>query len=67
MLGTTLRQFAVDESGATAIEYGVLVACLSAALIAAFTLLGDNLGNLFGDTESGVSAVLIEATESMSD
>ena len=40
-------QFAQDESGATAIEYGLIAALISVALIAAATLLGGNLGTLF--------------------
>ena len=40
-------QFAQDESGATAIEYGLIAALISVALIAAATLVGGNLGNLF--------------------
>lgn len=40
-------RFAQDESGATAIEYGLIAALISVALIAAATLVGGNLGTLF--------------------
>jgi len=36
-----------DESGATAIEYGLIAALISVALIAGATTLGDNLNTTF--------------------
>jgi pilus assembly protein Flp/PilA len=36
-----------DESGATAVEYGLMVALIAVAIIVAVTLLGTNLSNLF--------------------
>lgn len=36
-----------DESGATAIEYGLIAALISVALIAGATTLGDQLNELF--------------------
>jgi len=35
------------DSGATAVEYGLMVALIAIVIIAAVTLLGGNLGNLF--------------------
>ncbi|MCW5744924.1 MAG: Flp family type IVb pilin [Alphaproteobacteria bacterium] len=43
-MSVLLRNLASDESGATAIEYGLIVVLLSTAAIAAFTLIGTNLG-----------------------
>lgn len=40
-------QFAQDESGATAIEYGLIAALISVALIVAATAVGGNLSTLF--------------------
>ncbi len=40
-------RFAQDESGATAIEYGLIAALISVGIILAATALGDSLGNLF--------------------
>ena len=45
-------QFAKDESGATAIEYGLIAALVSVAAIAALRGMGESLSNLFG-TVSG--------------
>lgn len=36
-------RFAKDESGATAIEYGLIAALVAVAAIAGFKLVGDNL------------------------
>jgi len=44
---TTLRRFVRDESGATAIEYGLIAALVSVAAIAALGALGSSLSNIF--------------------
>jgi pilus assembly protein Flp/PilA len=36
-----------DESGATAIEYGLIAALIAVAAIAAFQLVGTNLSQIF--------------------
>ena len=43
----TIAQFAKDESGATAIEYGLIAALIAVGIIAAATLLGNSLASLF--------------------
>lgn len=42
-------RFAQDESGATAIEYGLIAALISVVIITAVTLLGNNLTTVFDD------------------
>ncbi len=42
-------RFAKDESGATAIEYGLIAALISVAIITAVGLLGGTLNNVFTD------------------
>ena len=42
-------RFAQDESGATAIEYGLIAALISVVIIAAVTLLGTNLTTVFNN------------------
>jgi len=49
------RMFAVDR-GATAVEYGLIVALIALAIIATVTLVGTNLGNLFGDVAGNLPA-----------
>jgi pilus assembly protein Flp/PilA len=44
-----------DRSGATAIEYGLIAALVSVAGIAAFSLLGDSLNDLFDLVSSAVA------------
>ena len=41
-------KFLKDESGATAIEYGLIAALVSVAAIVALTSLGGSLKNIFG-------------------
>lgn len=38
-----------DESGATAIEYGLIAALISVALVAGATTLGTSIGNTFNN------------------
>ncbi len=42
-----LQSFCRDESGATAIEYGLIAALISVAAIAAMGAMGDSLQTLF--------------------
>ena len=43
----TVARFANDESGATAIEYGLIAALIAVGIIAAATTLGGSLSSLF--------------------
>jgi pilus assembly protein Flp/PilA len=42
-----VARFANDESGATAIEYGLIAALIAVGIIAAATTLGTSLSGLF--------------------
>ncbi|QGM45744.1 Flp family type IVb pilin [Methylocystis heyeri] len=42
-----VSQFAKDETGATAIEYGLIASLISIVAIAAFNAVGTNLQNKF--------------------
>lgn len=42
-----VRNFWYDEAGATAVEYGLMVALIAGAIIAAVQLVGTNLNTLF--------------------
>lgn len=44
-----------DESGATAIEYGLIAALISIAAIAAMTSVGSSLSNTFSKVSSSLS------------
>ncbi|MGO4672227.1 Flp family type IVb pilin [Bosea sp. 2YAB26] len=41
-------RFAKDESGATAIEYGLIAGLIAVVIIGAATIVGTQLGLLFG-------------------
>lgn len=41
------QQFAKDEEGVTAIEYGLIAALIAVAIITAVGLVGGNLSNVF--------------------
>jgi pilus assembly protein Flp/PilA len=43
------------ERGASAVEYGLLVALIAIAIIVAVSLLGTNLSNIFNKTASSIS------------
>jgi len=44
---TKVKNFIREEEGASAVEYGLLVALIAAVIIAAVTLLGQNLRDTF--------------------
>jgi len=47
-----VKRFAKDESGATAIEYGLIAAGISVAIIAAVQSLGGRIGTTFNNVAS---------------
>ena len=49
---TILRNLINDESGATAIEYGLIAALISVAAIAAFKAVGSSLTTTFNGVSS---------------
>ncbi|MDH3234899.1 MAG: Flp family type IVb pilin [Alphaproteobacteria bacterium] len=48
----TFRSFIADESGATAIEYGLIAALVSVAGIVALEAMGSSLSQMFGTVSS---------------
>ncbi len=51
-----VRQVLNDQTGATALEYGFLVAFVSAVLLGGAVLLAGSLENMFGFVASRVTA-----------
>jgi len=49
-----LLRLAADESGATAIEYGLIVALIAVAIITAVTRLGTNLNDSLSKAGSAI-------------
>jgi len=51
---TAIRKFFTDESGATAIEYGLIAALVSVAGVTALSSMGDGLGTLWGSVTTNL-------------
>lgn len=51
-----VSRFVRDESGATAIEYGLIAALISVVIIAAVTALGGTLKGVFSSINTSLSA-----------
>jgi len=52
---TKLVRFVKDESGATAIEYGLIAAAMGLALVAVMPLLANTLKNTFTSLSTHIS------------
>ncbi len=53
-----IKSFCVDESGATAIEYGLIAALVSVAAIGALTTMGDTLNTLFSTVSNSMNSAV---------
>lgn len=58
---TVIRSFLKDESGATAIEYGLIAALVSVAAIVALGAMGDALVVIFDTVESELTSAATQA------
>jgi pilus assembly protein Flp/PilA len=56
MFRAKVRTFIADETGATAIEYGLLAMLAALGIIGSFTLVGNALVNLFDNGTAGTLA-----------
>ena len=50
-----LRNFVKDESGASAVEYGLLVALIAVVIIGAVTVLGQSVSTVFTKVSGKIS------------
>ncbi len=53
-----IKHFFLDESGATAIEYGLIAALVSVAAISALTAMGNSLELMFGSVANTLEAAV---------
>ncbi len=53
-----LKKIRKDESGATAIEYGLIAALVSVAAIGALTAMGGSLQNMFTTVSNALTAAV---------
>ncbi|MGH6947804.1 MAG: Flp family type IVb pilin [Kiloniellales bacterium] len=58
---TVIRSFLKDESGATAIEYGLIAALVSVAAIVALGAMGDALVVIFETVKSELTSAAAQA------
>ena len=49
-----IRRFLADESGATAIEYGLIVGLISLAIVTALSATGTSVGDIWNDNANRV-------------
>jgi pilus assembly protein Flp/PilA len=54
-----IAQFAKEESGATAIEYGLIAALIALGIIAAATTLGSSISGVFNTISGRLDAVVV--------
>ena len=54
---STIKRFVSDESGATAIEYGLIAAGISVAIVTIVQTVGTSLIGTFTKVETGLTTV----------
>lgn len=52
----SMRAFLRDDSGVTAIEYGLIAALIAVVIIGALSLVGKDLSNVFSSVQSGLNS-----------
>lgn len=62
MLIANLRNLIADESGATAIEYGLIAALVSVAAIGALTAMGNSLETMFTNVSNALDTAVTSGT-----
>ncbi len=55
---TTMKNLLRDESGATAIEYGLIAALVSVAAIGALSAMGTSLTSIFGTVSTQLNTAV---------
>jgi len=56
-MGEKLHAYLRDENGATAIEYGLIVALIALVIVTSVTLLGNNVQGLFNYVTNSVTPI----------
>ena len=54
-MGVSITRFIRDKSGATAVEYGLIAAGITVAIIATVFALGTNLNDTFSTVSNGMN------------
>ncbi|MET3899280.1 pilus assembly protein Flp/PilA [Devosia sp. UYZn731] len=65
MLRTAIARFLRDQSGATAIEYGLIAALVAVAIISTLVVFGTNLTALYAGGTGSAATVIGNAANSL--
>lgn len=65
--GLIFSRFLNDESGATAIEYGLIAALIGVGLIAGATAFADSLNGMFSDVDGKMAEAFDSPSEADTD
>jgi pilus assembly protein Flp/PilA len=57
MLTTYMKHYTRDDEGATAVEYGIMVAAIAAVIITLVILLGEQIQDAFTTVTGGMSEI----------
>lgn len=57
MIMNSIKKFILDDTGVTAIEYGLIAALIAVGIIAAVTTIGERLVLAFEKIRDGLSAI----------
>jgi len=55
ILVSQLKALSRDEEGASAVEYGLILGLIAVAIVAVLLLMKDNLQDLFGNANTGLT------------
>ena len=55
-MSVLIAQFCTDDSGATAIEYGLIAALIAVVIIGGASTLGHKLGNTFNEVSNNIGS-----------
>lgn len=53
-----LRRLLADEGGATAVEYGLIIACIFIAVLGAFSLFAGNTTNMYNTVSNTLGGAI---------
>jgi pilus assembly protein Flp/PilA len=58
MISAVMKSIVDDETGATAIEYGLIVALIAIAIVGSLTAVAGETGELWNNNERGVTKAI---------
>ena len=52
-----MRRLLADEAGATAVEYGLIIACIFIAVLGAYSLFASNATNMYNTASNSLGGI----------